>query len=96
MAWRAEQPADRFLDIPFSASIKDPDRCVQEIYSYADVPLSEVSFDRMREWTQANPQNKYGKHHYSLEQYGLTPEGIREMFSEYESFNDDLEASWGF
>lgn len=96
MAWRAEQPADRFLDIPFSASIKDPDRCAQEMYDYADVPLSEASFDRMREWTQANPQNKYGKHRYSLEQYGLTPEGIRETFSEYEVFNDDLEASWGF
>jgi len=96
MAWRAEQSANRFLDIPFSASIKDPDRCVSEIYEYADVPLSQASFDRMREWTQANPQNKYGKHRYSLEQYGLTSEGIREMFSEYEVFNDDLEASWGF
>ena len=50
----------------------------------------------MRDWTQANPQNKYGKHRYSLEQYGLTPEGIREAFSEYEALNDDLEASWGF
>ena len=96
MAWRAEQPANRFLDIPFSASIKDPDRCVREIYEYAGVSLSQASFDRMREWTQANPQNKYGKHRYSLEQYGLTPEGIREAFSEYESFNDDLEVSWGF
>lgn len=96
MTWREEQPADRFLDIPFSASIKHPGRCVREIYKYASEPLSKASFDCMREWTQANPQNKYGKHRYSLEQYGLTPEGIRETFSEYEAFNDHLEASWGF
>ena len=74
----------------------DPDRCVREIYEYASVPLSQGSFDRMREWTQANPQNKYGTRRYSLDQYGLTPEGIRATFSEYEAFNVELEARWGF
>ena len=96
MKWRAEQPSDRFLDIPFSASIKDPDRCVREMYRYAGETLSEVSFERMRLWTQSNPQNKYGKHQYSLAQYGLTESGIREAFAEYEAFNDGLEAAWGY
>jgi len=95
MAWRGEQPADRFLDIPFSASINDSDRCVREIYEYAGEALSQASFDRMREWTQGNPQNKYGKHRCSLEQYGLSTDGIRTAFAQYEAFNDALEAAWG-
>jgi hypothetical protein len=49
----------------------------------------------MREWTQGNPQNKYGKHRYSLEQYGLSTDGIRTAFAQYEAFNDALEAAWG-
>ena len=64
MAWRAEQPADRFLDIRWQNQGQID---AQEIYDYADVPLSEASFDRMREWTKANPQNKC-VHRYSLEQ----------------------------
>ena len=66
------------------------------MYRCAGEPLSETSFERMRLWTQANPQNKYGKHHYSLAQCGLTESGIREAFAEYEAFNDDLEAAWGY
>jgi len=96
MAWRSTQLGDRFLDIPFSASIADPDRCIRAIYEYANEPLDNASFERMRHWTLNNPQNKYGKHRYSLEQYGLNAAGIREAFAEYEDFNDALEAAWGF
>ena len=96
MNWRAQQPANRFLDVPFSASVKDPERCVRAMYDYADEPLSEASLQRMLDWNASNPQNKYGKHRYTLEQYGLTPEGIRETFADYEAFNDALEAQWGY
>lgn len=96
MNWRAQQPADRFLDVPFSASVEDPERCIRAMYDYANEPLSEASLQRMLDWNASNPQNKYGKHRYTLEQYGLTPEGIRETFADYEAFNDALEAQWGY
>ena len=56
----------------------------------------QYGLEAMRNMHCKGWENKYGKHQYSLEQYGLTPEGIRETLSEYESFNADLDASWGF
>ena len=30
-----------------------------------------------------NPQGRHGRHEYSLEQYGLSPERVRERFARY-------------
>jgi len=96
MQWRNSQADDRFIDIPFSASIHEPERVIREIYQYAAEPLSEASLQRMLDWENDNPPNKYGKHVYSLEDYGLTRERILEEFAEYEQFNDKLERQWGY
>ena len=58
--------------------------------------LSEAAIRRMQAWSAANPQNKNGRHHYRLEDYGLTHSGIMETFSAYEAFNDSLEVAWGY
>jgi hypothetical protein len=44
-------------------------------------------------WHSNNPQNKFGRHAYSLEQYGLSEAGIRAAFADYEAFNVVLEAA---
>ena len=94
MAWRASQPKDRFIDIPFSASVEQPERVIRAIYAYAGKPLSDASLQRILAWHSNNPQNKFGRHAYSLEQYGLSEAGIRATFADYEAFNDALEAAW--
>lgn len=96
MTWRASQPAARFLDIPFSTSIDVPELTARPIYEYSGMTLSEAAIRRMQAWSAANPQNKYGRHQYRLEDYGLTHSGIMETFSAYEIFNDSLEVSWGY
>lgn len=96
LAWRATQPPDRFLDIPFPALVREPERTLRAMYEYAGEPLSEASLQRMLDWNTHNPQNKYGKHRYSLEQYGLAIEGIRARFGEYEAFNQALNEQWGY
>jgi hypothetical protein len=37
----------------------------------------------MREYVASHPQRKHGKHEYSLEEYGLSPESIRERLGFY-------------
>ena len=61
------------------------------IYGAGQYGLEAMRIMHCKGW-----EDKYGKHQCSLEQYGLTPENIRETFSEDESFNADLDASWGF
>lgn len=94
MDWRATQAADRFLDVPFSALVRSPERTLREMYHYADEPLDDASLQRMLDRDRDSPRNKYGKHVYSLEQFGLTAEGIAADFAGYIDFIDRLEEHW--
>lgn len=94
MQWRAQQRDDRFLDLPFSALVAQPEATIRAIYAYAQLSLSDASLERMLLWNDSNPQNKYGRHEYSLADYGLSPEGISETFRDYEDFIARLDANW--
>ena len=37
----------------------------------------------MNHYMQANPKGKHGRHTYSLEDYGLTTEQVRERYANY-------------
>ena len=37
----------------------------------------------MRRWLDENRQNKHGKHVYSLAEYGLREDRVREGFADY-------------
>jgi hypothetical protein len=39
--------------------------------------------EHMKAWLVNNPQHKHGVHRYSLEQYGLEPEMVRQRFEKY-------------
>jgi len=62
----------------------DPLGAAKKIYRYFDIPYSDTMEQGMIRWLQKNPQNKHGRHGYSLEQYGLTRERIRSEFAEYQ------------
>ncbi len=42
----------------------------------------------MSQWLAANPQNKFGRHEYKLEQYGLSVEQLRPRFERYLAVHD--------
>ncbi len=44
----------------------------------------------MLQWEHDNPQHKKGRHVYSLDDYGLTAEGVAESFSEYLAFQREM------
>jgi hypothetical protein len=37
----------------------------------------------MKVWLQDNPQDKFGKHEYKLARFGLTEQGVRQLFERY-------------
>jgi hypothetical protein len=37
----------------------------------------------MTAWLADNPQHKHGRHRYSLEQFGLTPDAVTERLGDY-------------
>lgn len=77
----AARQRDRILDVAYDALVRDPVGTVRTIYQHYSMPFTAEFETRMRNWLRDHPQNRYGRHAYSLEQFGLTPEAVAERFS---------------
>jgi hypothetical protein len=73
----------RFFDLDYRRFVSDPISAVTEVYGYFGLPLGDATLGAMREYVASHPQRKHGKHEYSLEEYGLSPESIRERLGFY-------------
>ena len=76
-------PAGRILDITYPRLLAQPMDVLTEIAEFADIPLTRRDEQRMSTYLANNPQNKHGVHHYSLEQFKLTPDDIERHFADY-------------
>jgi hypothetical protein len=61
----------------------DPIAMVKRIYSWFDLEVTPTFEQRMRTYLDNNRQGKYGRHSYSLQEYGLDPELLLESNYEY-------------
>ncbi len=58
----------------------DPLKMVESIYQHFKIPISPEAKRNFKKYVKEHPQNKHGKHEYSLTQYGLTVDDLyREM-----------------
>jgi hypothetical protein len=64
-------PAERFLDLYYLDLLEDPVSVVRKVYAHFDLPFPEGLKERIHEFLQQNPKDQYGKHRYSLEEFGL-------------------------
>lgn len=73
----------RVIDVHYDEICADAIGLVREIYLRRGVPLSAVAEQAMRAYEASHPQHQFGRHRYTLEQYGLTPDKIRAEFGAY-------------
>jgi hypothetical protein len=67
---------------------------VHAIYDQLGLDFSDAFADRMRKYLREKPRDKFGKHRYAAEDYGLTDAGIREHFRFYtDHYGIELEAA---
>ena len=78
-----EDLRDRFFDCHMEELMRDPMEVLKRIYSFIGQSFTKEKEERAKEWLQANPQNKHGSHHYSLESFGLEASQIQQVFKEY-------------
>lgn len=83
LAARERLGPDRFVDVDYGAFVADPLGTAERIYAAFDLPLPEATRQALREHAEAHPQGRHGRHEYSLEEYGLAPEGVRERLRFY-------------
>lgn len=83
LAYKEKHGWDSIYDVQYADMLKDPINEIRKLYAHFDEPLSSEAEQSMVRYLADNPQGKHGKHKYSLEEYGLTREGVREAFRDY-------------
>lgn len=88
MAARAMATRDRvgdrgFIDVSYYNLIRDPIPEVARVYAVAGVVLTPKARDAMEASRKVNKQHKYGRHRYSLTDFGVTEDDIESRLGTY-------------
>jgi hypothetical protein len=78
---RACVPGDQFVDVEYSGLVRDPIAAVRAIYGKFGLELHPAHEAAMKRWLVDSVPQKHGKHHYSLEEFGLSEADIRHFRS---------------
>jgi hypothetical protein len=79
----------RFLDVDYHRFVERPVETVEQIYRHFGLgpgpgrELGSETAEAMRAHLRENPQHRHGSHRYSLEEYGLSAEVVRERLADY-------------
>lgn len=80
---RTSSNPDRFFDIRYHDLVAEPVAVVQKLYQHFGLEFTADFEKKLEQWIRANPKNKTGAHHYSLEQFGLDRNMIQKRFAKY-------------
>lgn len=82
-AYRARHGQNSIYDILYADMMRDPIGEMKKLYAHFDEPFTAEVEASMQAFMANNQQGKHGKHHYTLEEFGLTKEGVRAHFRDY-------------
>jgi hypothetical protein len=82
-AYRNRHGEKSIFDIQYAEQLRDPVGTIRKLYAHFQEPFSAAAEAHMTRLAAENPQHKYGKHIYSLEEFGLTADGVRKHFRDY-------------
>ncbi len=83
MEFEDRQTNHNICHLQYSEFIKEPIKTVENIYSHFGKEVRTLHKKNMQAWLKFNPKNKHGRHDYSLSDYGLNPDQIKEQFKDY-------------
>lgn len=89
---RDKNPKMQILDVSYYDLMSDPTREVKRIFEFAGLSFEPSTEAALRQTRERNPQGKYGKHAYRLEDFGLNEDWIEENLGDYRArFNIPFE-----
>ena len=83
MASRARIGHDRIIDVHYAEMMRDPIAAMRTLYKALGDEFTEDAEAGMTAWLADNPQGKFGRHEYRLNQYGLSKEALDPYFERY-------------
>ena len=72
----ASTPAEQFLDVEYTELVRNPIGTVRGVYEKFGLDLHPAHEAAMKRWLIETAPQKHGKHHYSLDNFGLTAADI--------------------
>lgn len=88
MDFRDKHGEDRVIDVHYADLMNDPISAMRKLYTSLGDDFTEAAESGMQTWLDDNPQNKFGKHEYNLEKFGLSVEKVKPAFERYLSRYD--------
>jgi hypothetical protein len=83
LAARAACDPARIVDVTHDEIAVDPLRVAERVYARFGRALEPPVRAAIEDHARTHPKGLHGEHAYRLEDYGLTPEVVRERFGEY-------------
>ncbi len=83
MDFRARVGDDRFADVAFASLQTDPIGVLGESYAQIGLDFGDDSRAAVERWAAGHQPGSHGTHAYTLADFGITPEEVRERFAPY-------------
>ncbi len=74
---------ERFFDLYYQDFIKDPIASLDGLYRHIGIPYGDDQKARAQNYLDIHPQNRHGRHSYTLESFHLSKASVRQQFSQY-------------
>lgn len=82
MAARDANKTNAFIDLAYSDLINDPTGTMRKLYESLDMDYTEGSHQGIQSWLDQGKKHT-GKHHYTLQDFGLETSQVNDVFKEY-------------
>jgi hypothetical protein len=82
-AFRTRNGDGRFYDMAYHELISDPVGAVHRLYDHFDMAWTDDTEHALREHAGVHRQNRFGRHTYTLEEFGLQADAIRARLADY-------------
>lgn len=78
-----ERLPNRFIDVDFRDTVKDPASVVERIYRGIGLPMTDATRAGISAYMSTNPREGRPKHEYTLEEFGFTRAELEQRFRRY-------------
>jgi len=83
MAAKDKLGDNMIYDLYYNDLVSDPIEEMRKLYAWLGDDFTPKIESQMREWIDTHPQNQFGKHKYSLEEFGQSVDSLKPIFGEY-------------
>lgn len=88
MDFRDKFGEDRIIDVHYADLVNDPVGETKKLYAKLGDEWTAEAEAGIQGWVNDNPQDKFGRHEYKLDQFGVTLQQLEPMFERYLSRYD--------